>query len=269
MSTSSSTFIATDGDGYEPTMGRWSRRLAPLFIGFAGISGAVRVLDVGCGTGNLSFCLAQDPEIVSVRGLDLSPAYVEYANRRNKGSRLDFQVGDACALPFPDASFDHSVSMLALQFVPQADLAVREMRRVTRRGGTVAAATWDTRGGFVALRMIFDAAAILDQNGREARAAAYTRPLSRPGDLARVWRNAGLKDVVQDMLTIRMDFASFADFWAPFNGKEGPVAEYIGSLAADARARLRDMVRLAYLDGEGDGPRSYAATAWVVKGRAP
>jgi SAM-dependent methyltransferase len=250
-------------------MGRWSRCLAPLFIGFAGISGAVRVLDVGCGTGNLSFCLAQNPEIVSVRGLDYSPAYVEYANRRNGDSRLAFLVGDACALPFPDASFDHTVSMLTLQFIPPADLAVREMRRVTASGGTVAAATWDTRGGFVALRMIFDAAAMLDQNGREARAAAYTRPLSRPGDLARVWHDAGLTNVVQDMLTIRMGFASFADFWTPNEGSEGPVAEYVGSLGADARARLRGMVRLAYLDGEGDGPRSYAATAWVVKGIAP
>jgi ubiquinone/menaquinone biosynthesis C-methylase UbiE len=269
MHTSSSTFIATDGDGYELQMGRWSRRLAPLFIGFAGIGGAVRVLDVGCGTGNLSFCLTQDLQIVSVRGLDFSPAYIDHANRRNGDPRLDFQVGDACALPFPDASFDHAVSMLALQFVPQPDLAAREMGRVTRPGGTVAAATWDTRGGFVALRMIFDAAAVLDQNGREARAAAYTRPISRPGELARVWHDAGLTNVVQDMLTIRMDFASFADFWVPNEGKEGPVAAYVGSLGTDARVRLREMVRLAYLDGEGDGPRSYAATAWVVKGRVP
>jgi len=267
--TIASTFVSSDGDGYELQMGRWSRRLAPLFIGFAGISGAVHVLDVGCGTGNLSFCLAQNPEIVSVRGLDYSPAYVAYANRRNDDSRLAFLVGDACALPFPDASFDHAVSMLALQFVRQADLAVREMRRVTRPGGSIAAATWDTRGGFVALRMIFDAAAMLDQHGREARAAAYTRPMSRPGDLARVWHDAGLTNVKQGMLTIRMDFASFADFWAPSEGKEGPVAQYIRSLGAEARARLQDMVRLAYLDGEGDGPRSYAATAWVVKGSVP
>jgi hypothetical protein len=75
-----------------------------------------------------------------------------------------------------------------------------------------------------------------------------------------------LANVVQDMLTIRMDFASFADFWAPSEGTVGPVAQYVATLAADARTRLHDMVRLAYLDGEGDGPRSYAATAWVVKG---
>jgi len=204
-----------------------------------------------------------------VRGLDISPAYVESANRRNDDPRLDFMVGDARALPFPDASFDHAVSMLVLQFVPRADLAVREMRRVTCSGGTVAAATWDTRGGLVALRMIYDTAAMLDPKGCQARAAAYTRPMSRPGDLARIWHDAGLTDVVQDALTIRMEFASFADFWAPVEGTEGPVAQYVRSLDADARVRLRDVVRLAYLDGEADGARSYAATAWVVKGKAP
>ena len=143
------------------------------------------------------------------------------------------------------------------------------MRRVTRPGGTVAAATWDTRGGFVALRMIYDTAAMLGECGRRARAAAYTRPLSRPDELASAWRDAGLANVVQDSLTIRMGFASFADFWAPVEGQEGPVAEFVAKLDAHARGTLCDMVRRAYLDGEADGPRSYAATAWVVKGSVP
>jgi hypothetical protein len=76
-------------------------------------------------------------------------------------------------------------------------------------------------------------------------------------------------DVVQETVTIRMDFASFADFWAPVEGKDGPVAQYIGTLGWETKAKLRDMVMLAYLDGEDDGPRSYAATAWVVKGNVP
>jgi 2-polyprenyl-3-methyl-5-hydroxy-6-metoxy-1,4-benzoquinol methylase len=66
----SSTFVSADGDGYECQMGRWSRRLAPLFIDFAGITEAEHVLDVGCGTGNLSFSLAQNPKIGRVSGLD-------------------------------------------------------------------------------------------------------------------------------------------------------------------------------------------------------
>jgi SAM-dependent methyltransferase len=262
----SSSFTATDGEAYELQMGRWSRRLAPLFSDFAGVDGAASVLDVGCGTGNLGRCLVQDHRVASTHGLDMSSAYIEHARHCNADPRLAFQVGDACALPFTDKSFDHTVSMLALQFVPHADIALREMRRVTRPGGTVAAATWDTRGGFVVLRMILDAAAMLDESGRRARAAAYTRPLSRPGELSRLWHDGGLIDVVQEMRTIRMDFASFEDFWTPMEGNEGPVAAYVGSLGTNAKAQLRHAVAGAYLDGEPDGPRSYAATAWVAKG---
>ena len=90
--------------------------------------------------------------------------------------------------------------------------------------------------------------------------------MSRPGELARAWHDAGFVDVVQDALTIRMDFASFADFWAPAEGKDGPIAEYVSELDVTSRTKLRDAVALAYLDGEADGPRSYAANAWVVKG---
>lgn len=263
----SSTFSFSNGDAYELQMGRWSRRLAPRFIAFAGIDRAASVLDVGCGTGSLSFCLARNPCIGGVQGVDLSPPYIEHAKRQTDDARIAFRVGNACALPFPDLSFDHAFSMLALQFVPQVSLAIHEMRRVTRPRGTIAAATWDSRGGFVALRIIFDAAAIVDPHGHEMRAKAYTRPMSRPGELARAFRDAGLADVVEDMLTIRMDFDSFADFWMPHEGREGPVAEYINALAPDTKAKLRETVKLAYLDGDLDGPRSYAATAWVVKGK--
>lgn len=266
----SSSFAAADGDGYELQMGRWSRRLAPLFVEFCRIGGARCVLDVGCGTGNLALFLARhDPALAQVHGIDLCPAYVEHAKRRSDDTRLSFQVGDARAIPFSDGHFDHTVAMLALQFVPRAELAVREMRRVTRRGGTIAAATWDTRGGLVALRLVLDTAAMLDEAGRRERAAAYTRPLSRPGELERVWSDSGLSNVVQESVTIRMDFGSFDDFWAPNEGKEGPLAQYVGGLTLQDAKRLRQAVQLAYLDGEADGPRSYAATAWVVKGTVP
>jgi ubiquinone/menaquinone biosynthesis C-methylase UbiE len=265
----SSTFVSSDGDGYELQMGRWSRRLAPLFVDFAGIVSGERILDVGCGTGSLTFCLAENPAIGEIQGLDFSPVYVDYARQKNRDPRIDFQVGDACDLPFPDASFDHTLSMLVLQFVPRAELAVREMSRVTRPGGTVAAATWDTRGGLVFSRIFFDTAAMLFQSGQARRARMMTRPLTRPGELARAWSDAGLRDVVQDMRTIRMDYQSFADFWTPCEGSDGPFAEYVASLDSDDRVRLRDAVMQAYLDGESDGPRSYAATAWTVRGTVP
>ena len=267
--TLTSTFVAADGDGYELQMGRWSRRLAPKLVAFASITGGDRVLDVGCGTGSLAFALSANPAIGSVCGIDLSPAYVAHAARRNSDPRVAFQVGDATALPFPDASFDHALSMLVLQFIPDADAAVREMRRVTRPGGTVAAAVWDTRGGLVFYRLFFDTAAVVDPGGNARRARAYTRPMTRPGELERAWRAAGLVDVVADMLSIRMDFASFADFWAPAEGKDGPLADYIGSLAPAMKADVKAAIERAYLDGDPDGPRSYVATAWAVKGTVP
>lgn len=265
----SSTFTATDGDAYEQQMGRWSRRLAGPFLDFAGVPGAGRVLDLGCGTGSLALALAERAPGCRIDGVDLSPAYIEYARGRTTDPRLDFRVGDACAISFEAASFDQVLSLLMLHFVPRAEAAVAEMRRVARPGAVVAAAVWDARGGFVAQRIVLDTAAALDPRADELRARNCTRPMTRPGDLATAWRQAGLAEVRETALTIRMDYRDFDDFWAPYLRGQGPAAGYVGGLDATARDRLREAVRRAYLDGEPDGPRSYAATAWAVRGVAP
>jgi SAM-dependent methyltransferase len=264
----SSTFVATDGDGYELVMGRWSARLARLFLDFAGTQDGERVLDVGCGTGRLSQAVVERSMPGEVRAIDLAPAYVDYAKSRNRDPRVLFELGDACAMNFADHTFDRVLSMLVLHFVPQAARAIAEMRRVAKPGGVVAACVWDVRGGFVANRMFFDTAAALDPKANERRARNYTRPLTRPGELGRAWREAGLQEVVETSLGIRMEFHSFADYWAPYDGKDGPAAEYLATLGKAERARLVEAVRAAFLDGEPDGPRSYAALAWAVKGMA-
>jgi SAM-dependent methyltransferase len=204
-----------------------------------------------------------------VRGIDFSQAYVAYARDRNRDPRISFDVGDACALSLPDRSFDRVLSLLMLHFVPQAEAAVREMKRVARPGAVVGAAVWDARGGFVATRMFFDTAAAIFPSANERRARSYTRPMTRPGELAAAWRAAGLTEVVETTLMIRMEFASFDDYWRPYQGKDGPQAEYLASLGEDERSQLKEAMRRAYIDGEPDGPRSYAALAWAVKGRAP
>jgi len=265
----SSTFTAADGDGYELLMGRWSRRLAGPFLDFVGTTDGECVLDVGCGTGSLAFALTERCQIKQLRGADFSPAYVEHATRHNRDPRITFEAGDACALAFPDRSFDRVLSLLLLHFVPRADQAIAEMRRVARPGAVVGAAVWDARGGFVANRIFFDTAAVLDPKANERRARNYTRPMTRPGELAKAWRAAGFSDVVETTLSIRMEFASIDDYWAPCVGKDGPGAEYVVTLSDAERTRLRDAVRFAYVDGEPDGPRSYAALAWAVKGIVP
>jgi SAM-dependent methyltransferase len=265
----SSTFVAADGDGYELQMGRWSRRLCEPFLDFAGTEPGVSVLDVGCGTGSLADSLIRRCKFGRLRAVDFSPVYVEHAARRVRDPRVTFEVGDACALNLPDRSFDRVLSLLVLHFVPQAERAIAEMKRVARPGAVVAAAVWDARGGFVANRLFFDTAAALDPKAGERRARNYTRPMTRPGELASAWRAAGLLEVSEAMLSIRMEFASFEDYWAPYEGKDGPGAEYIATLSSSERTKLRAAVRLAYIDGEADGPRSYGALAWAVKGITP
>jgi SAM-dependent methyltransferase len=206
-----STFTATDGDAYEQQMGRWSQRLAEPFLDFIGPIGTESILDLGCGTGSLTLALARRSSASRVCGLDVSADYIDYARRRTSDPHLTFQVGDACAVPFPQASFDRVLSLLMLHFVPAASAAVAEMRRVARPGAVVAA-VWGARGGVVAHRIVLDTAAALDPQADAPRGRNCTRPMTRPGELAAAWQEAGFQDIDETTLTIRMDYADFEDF---------------------------------------------------------
>jgi SAM-dependent methyltransferase len=244
----SSTFVAADAAGYERQMGRWSRLLAVEFLDFVGIADGERVLDVGCGTGSLVSAAAMRTSVSQIHGVDLAAPYIDHLARNNRDPRLTFSVGDACALAFPDDDFDRVLSLLALHFVPRPLDAIAEM---------------------VAGRLFLDTAAALDPDANSHRARNLTRPLTRPGELAMAWRSTGLIDVAEAALAIRMEFANFDDYWSPYDGRDGPGAEYVATLAPERRAALKEAVRRAYLDGEQDGPRSFVAIAWAVKGQVP
>lgn len=262
-------FTATNGDAYETHMGRWSQRLAEVFLDFVGVADGEQVLDLGCGTGSLTFALAQRVQYQTIVGVDIAEAYIEHARERTKTPQIELSVGDATAIPLPDNSVDRVLSLLLMTFVADTQAALREMRRVARPGAVIAASVWDARGGHVTNRLFWDTASVLDSKAGEARAANYTRPMTRPGELAAAWHTAGLENIEEGMLGTRMDFKSFDDFWMPNLGKQGPVADYLQTLAPDAFDLVFHHVREAYLGGEEDGPRSFAAMAWGVKGTVP
>ena len=254
-----------DPGAYEQLMGRWSRRLAPLLAQYGGLSDGDRVLDVGCGTGSLTFTLPETADVASVTGIDLTESFVEYARARNSDPRIAFEQADARALPFDDNSFDRAFSMLVLQFIPDTARAVAEMRRVVRPGGMVTAAVWDDYSGLPHIRLIWDIAAVLDP----AVERPFFRPMSAPDQMAAMWRELGLTDVEQTSLLIRMEFACFDDYWLPFNRGEGPPGKFVASLSDAARATLREHVQRAYLSHRPDGPRSFACVAWACRGNVP
>lgn len=252
------------GDIYTQLMGRWSRSLSPLLIDFAGIDDGDRVLDVGCGTGSLSLALLEHGPNVRVAGIDASGPYVQFAQQQIASPRATLEQGDAQFLSFADDTFDKSVSLLVLNFVPDPGKAVGEMRRVTRPGGRIAAGVWDYGDGMEMLRILWDTAVELD-TAAEAKHERHM-PLCREGELGELWTQNGLRDVDQTPLTIQLDFESFDDYWAPFLTGAGPSGSYVSSLDDDLRSELMDRLLQRLCGGEPDQPFHLSARAWAVRG---
>jgi SAM-dependent methyltransferase len=256
--------IFSEAQAYERFMGRWSRKLAPLLVRFAAVRDGDDLLDVGSGTGALAAAMAEAAPSARIVGIDPAAPYVALAQQRQGGAGVRFQVGDAQQMDFESRSFDRTVSLLVVNFIPDADRALDEMTRVTRRGGIVAAAVWDYGEGMEMLRAFWDDA-VAASPASESRDERHMR-FCRRGELAALWRRHGLQDVVEEGLTVETRFESFADYWTPFLQKQGPAGAYVATLPEVERAALEQRLRTRLL---GDGPDRAIllhARAWAVRG---
>jgi len=265
----SSTFVSKGADGYDQYMGRWSKRLAPLFLDFAGVADGERILDVGCGTGSLTFLIPNRANVSTIEAIDYEEPFVEAVRRRNTDPRITASQGDACALQFAENQFDRALSMLVLHFVPDPHRAVAEMLRVVRPGGVIAAAVWDTFGGMPSQRIFWDTFAAIEPSAIGRRGAALVRPMTFPGEITRAFEIAGLQDIGETMLTIRMDFEHFEDYWLPLINGQGTLAALLETMPKGVSENVQASVRQAYLSDQPDGPRSFASVAWAVRGTVP
>ena len=247
--------------------GRWSRLAAREFVAWLGVVPDRKWLDVGCGTGALSATILQYAAPRQVLGIDPSDGFVAYARRSVSDARASFQVGNAMDLPVASDAFDVAVAGLVINFVPDQPKALREMKRATRPGGTVAAYVWDYSGGMQMMRRFWDAAIALDPAAL-ALDEARRFPLCQPEPLAALFRDAGLDDVELAPLTVPTHFKDFDDFWTPFLGGQGPAPGYVMSLPEDRRNELRDRIR-SDLPFGNDGSIELTARAWAVRGIVP
>lgn len=250
--------------GYERYMGRWSRRLVPEFIAFAGVGPRDNVLDVGTGTGALAAGLVGGRPSVSVVGVDPSEAFIAYAKANVESDRAAFELGDAQSLRFADAAFDRTMALLVMNFIPDPDKAIREMRRVTRRGGGVSACVWDYDAGMEMIRIFWDELVALVP-AMEPRHQRNTR-FARAGELGDLWRRAGLVNIEEKPIVIEQSFASFDDYWQPFLGRTGAAGALVGALTPGQRAALEDRLRQRVLGSGADRPFTLKARAWCVRG---
>jgi ubiquinone/menaquinone biosynthesis C-methylase UbiE len=253
--------------GYERFMGRWSRLLAPAYIAFAGVKNGDRVFDVGTGTGSLAAIVEASMPASEVVGVDPSEAFIAYAQKNAKSPRVRFEVGDAQALKFKDASFDNTLALLVMNFVPDENKAVAEMRRVTRAQGTVSACVWDYDAGMQMLRFFWDEAVALDA-AIEPKDERHMK-LSRQGQLGDLWKKAGLTNIKEEPLVIDQAYSSFNDYWEPFTKGAGPGGAFVVSLSQGRREQLEARMRKRLLGDRQDGPFTLKATAWCVRGEVP
>jgi ubiquinone/menaquinone biosynthesis C-methylase UbiE len=250
-------------EAYERDMGRWSKRLAPLFVEFVGIDKGDRVLDVGCGTGSLAWTIVKTTAAGKIVGIDPSAGFLDYARSHYSDSRLTFEVGDAQRLPFPDAAFDRCLSLLIMRHVPDASKATSEMRRVTRPGGVLGTAMWDSSGGHQLNQCLWDAAAALNW---QEKLPVESESYGSPEELRALWAGTGLKDISVKELSFPCEFSSFDELWIRrFIEGQGITAAYVKGLSEDHRGVLRERLRHNLLGS----PVTLTAKAWAIRGTVP
>jgi ubiquinone/menaquinone biosynthesis C-methylase UbiE len=262
--TSAADTFLHGADVYDRYIGRYGRELAQELIKFADVHSGQQVLDVGCGTGALTWQLAMVVGAEQVAAIDPSPSFVQACQDRLPGVRA--QVAAAEALPFAGGVFDRTLAQLVVNFMTDAEAGLREMRRVTKSGGIVAAAVWDYAGQMTLLRRFWDSVTELDPSAAdldEGRSMRYCTP----EELEVLLTSAGLKKVGISEAVVTAGYEGFEDLWEPLEFGVAPSGAYVVSLQPDRRAKLKADFQQRL--GAGNKPFRLGARAWLAIGHVP
>lgn len=251
--------FAVSAAAYDRFMGRYSAPLASEFADFAGVGAGDRVLDVGCGPGALTVELVRRLGDQQVTAVDPSTTFVDAVSERHPG--VDVHRAGAERLPQADDTFDAALAQLVVHFMSDPIGGLREMGRVTRPGGVVAACVWDFDEGGSPLSLFWEAARGLDAHAP----GEATLPGTRRGHLAELLHGAGMTDIDDALLSVAVEHESFEEWWDPFELGVGPAGAYLGTLTPPAKHRLRELCR----ERLPTAPFVVAAVAWAARGSVP
>ena len=246
-------------DAYDRFMGRYSATLSPQLADLAGVAAGQRAVDVGCGSGMLTAELVARLGAASVAAIDPSESFVEAIGTRFPG--VDVRRGTAEDLPFGESEFDAALSQLVVHFMRDAVAGLREMARVTRPGGAVAASVWDTAGGRAPFSPFWRAAVALDPHARDEMAVVG----GRAGHLEALFAQAGFADVRGVEHAAAVEHPTFEDWWEPFTLGVGPAGGYLVGIDAERQAAVRERC----LQDLGDGPFTIPTVVWAAAGVSP
>jgi SAM-dependent methyltransferase len=248
--------FAVPAEAYDRFMGVHSRQLAPQLADLARLRPEDRALDVGCGPGALTTELVARLGASSVAAVDPSESFVAATHVRHPD--VDVRRASAEALPFPAREFDAALAQLVVHFMTDAVAGLREMARVTRREGVVAACVWDHAGERTPVSTFFRAARDLGLGVQDESALAG----AREGHLVELFKASGLRDLEDTVLVARVEYSSFDDWWKPFSFGVGPAGASFVALSPDQRARMRERCEELL----GPAPFEMASFAWAARG---
>lgn len=250
--------FAVSADAYDRFMGRYSVLLGPQLADFARVRSGQKVIDVGCGPGALTRELVDRVGPTNVFAVDPSKPFV--AAVRERFPAVDVRLASAEELPFPDKAFDAALAQLVVHFMSDPVAGLREMARVVRSGGVIAACVWDHAGSGGPLSLFWNAARELNPEVLDESSLAG----ARKGHLAELFAKAGLRSVETTVLIATVTHASFEEWWEPFTLGVGPAGAYVAGLEMQRRAELRERCRELLRKT----PFDVAARAWTARGLA-
>ena len=248
--------FSVGAEAYDRFMGRYSAPLAAELANFAGITVGLRVLDVGCGPGALTAELVRRLGPDAAEAVDPSEPFVAAARQRQPG--VNVQRAAAELLPFGDRAFDAALAQLVVHFMADPLVGLREMARVTREHGVVAACVWDHAGGQGPLGVFWKAARELGPDTEDESQLAG----AREGHLALLFRTAGLREIEEGVLSVDVEHPSFEEWWEPFTLGVGPAGAHVAGLDAKQQAQLRERCRELL----PEAPFVLTARAWATRG---
>lgn len=235
-------------------MGRYAEPLAEVFAAFSGVGAGDKVLDVGCGPGALTaHLLGLGAEVTAI---DPSPPFVDAIHARFPD--VDARRGTAEELPYDTAAFDAALAQLVVHFMADPVVGIRQMARVTRRDGVIAACVWDGPTG--ALAPFWEAVHLIDPDAQDEALLSG----ARNGHLSEIFEGAGLRGVEERPLVVDVVHPTFEEWWEPYTFGVGPAGDYVDGLDDDRRAHLEAVAR----EHLGNGPFTVTATAWAARGIA-
>ena len=232
--------VASGWDKWDQFFNRTMAFINHRLIADARVRPGLQVLDLGSGTGYPALLAGEvvgsDGRVV---GIDLAEAMLAVATRKAKTlglGHVTFRTGDVTLLPLETGSIDAVISRFCLMFLPEIPKAAAEIARVLKPGGYVAAAVWSAPDKNPFIRIPMDVIKTITPLPPPDPEAPGIFRLARPGDLAGMFEQAGLRPLDDEEFTAEVNYATAEEFFRGLMDIAAPIQNLFAKLTPEQQA---------------------------------